>query len=832
MSCAACAARVEKAVSKVKGVTSCTVNLLTNSMAVEGNASESSITSAVKKAGYSAKIIGTKKQQAQSAASAEEQKKLLEDSETEHLKKRLACSAVFLCALMYFSMGHTMWNWPLPQFFQGNPAANGILQLLLASAILFINRKFFISGTKSLFHGAPNMDTLVALGSGASFAYSLAVLFIMTDALAKGNGTGAQAYLHGLYFESAAMIVTLITVGKLLESVSKGKTTSALKGLLNLAPESATVIRNGTETVIPADEILIGDIFIVKPGEKIPADGTVIEGESSVNESALTGESIPSDKSRGSTVTSATLNINGFLKCKAEKVGQDTTLSQIIQLVSDSAATKAPIAKTADKVSGIFVPSVVVIAAASFLAWILAGAEFSFALSRAISVLVISCPCALGLATPVAIMVANGIGAKNGILFKTSAALEETGRIKTVALDKTGTVTKGEPEVTDIVPADGISERELLQAAVSLEAKSGHPLAKAVVSFNQEKQIISKAEFLQIENFTSLPGNGLSGTSSGTVLFGGSVKFIGEKCSLGAIKETAAAISSEGKTPLLFCSGNQLLGLIAVADVLKEDSPAAIEDLQSMGINTVLITGDNEQTAQAIGKKAGVKSIISEVLPDGKEQAISQLKASGKTAMVGDGINDAPALTAADVGIAIGAGSDIAIDAADIVLMKNSLRDVPAAIRLSRKTLQNIRENLFWAFFYNIAGIPLAAGAYYHAFGWSLNPMFAAAAMSLSSFCVVTNSLRLNFFNPHKLTEKNKKQKEAGMAATEKIISVEGLKCSHCEAHVKEALEKIKGVEEASASHEKGEVVLKLSKEVDEKKLRAAVEKAGYKFIG
>lgn len=830
MSCAACVARVEKAVSKVRGVNSCSVSLLTNSMAVEGSASESSIISAVKKAGYSAEIIGTKKNQA--GSSAEEQKKLLENSETESLKTRLISSAVFLCALMYLSMGHMMWNWPLPAFFHGNYAANGIAQLLLASAVLFINRKFFTSGIKSLFHGAPNMDTLVALGSGASFAYSLAVLFLMTDALTKGDNARAEKCLHSFYFEGAAMIVTLITVGKLLESVSKGKTAGALRGLLNLAPESATVIRDGTESVIPIDEIRVDDIFIVRPGEKIPADGTVIEGESSVNESALTGESIPSDKACGSTVTSATININGFLKCKASRVGQDTTLSQIIQLVSDSAATKAPVARTADKVSGIFVPSVTIIAAAAFFAWILAGAEFSFALSRAISVLVISCPCALGLATPVAIMVGNGVGAKNGILFKTSAALEEAGRINIVALDKTGTITKGEPEVTDIVPAEGISQQELLKAAVSLESKSEHPLAKAIVSFNQKNQTVSEGELLRIENFTSLPGRGLSGTAGGKKLFGGNMKFIAKKCSLGAIEEAAIMISSQGKTPLLFCTENKLLGLIAVADVLKEDSPAAIEELHSMEISTAMITGDNKRTAQAIGEKAGAGQIISEVLPDGKEQAVSKLKNSGKVAMVGDGINDAPALTAADVGIAIGAGSDIAIDAADIVLMKNSLRDVPAAIRLSRKTLQNIRENLFWAFFYNIAGIPLAAGAYYHAFGWKLNPMFAAAAMSLSSFCVMTNSLRLNFFNPYKLSGKNKKQKEAGMAATEKIISVEGMKCSHCEAHVKEALEKIKGIDEASASHEKGEVVLKLSKEVDDKKIREAVEKAGYKYIG
>lgn len=831
MSCAACSARIEKTVTKVKGVESCAVSLLTNSMSVEGTASAQSIIQTVEKAGYGAKISGNEK-----TSKPEDQEILLENSELKNLKSRLISSLVFLLILMYFSMGHMMLNFPLPAWFNGNHVAMGLVQLLLTIIILFINRKFFISGTKGLIHGTPNMDTLVALGSGASFAYSTLVLFNMTDAVLKGDELRVMKCMDNFYFEGAAMIVTLITVGKMLESISKGKTTNALKNLIKLKPENATVIREGKEIVIPISEIKKDDVFIVKPGENIPVDGIVIEGESSVNESALTGESIPVDKSAKSEVYSATINLNGFLKCKALRIGEETALSQIIKLVSDASATKAPIAKTADKVSGIFVPSVLLISAITFFVWMICGAEFNFALSRAISVLVISCPCALGLATPVAIMVGNGVGAKNGILFKTATSLEETGKIKIVALDKTGTITKGEPEVTDIVAADDISEKDLVKIAASLESKSSHPLAKAVVKFYSNSTFTNE-EVFETQNFVSLPGNGISCTIKGEKFFAGNLAFIEKNADISSIKEKAALFSSEGKTPLVFAKENKILGMICVADKIKDDSAQAVSQLKAMSVTPVMITGDNEKTAQAIAKNAGIEKIIAGVLPDGKAKTIATLKSKGKTAMAGDGINDAPALASADIGIALGAGSDIAIDSAQVVLMKNSLLDVSAAIRLSKATLKNIHENLFWAFFYNIAGIPLAAGVYYKAFGLRLNPMFAAAAMSLSSFCVVTNALRLNFFKPYKFSKSEnkfqslKRQEEVTMSTIEKTIKVEGMMCGHCEAHVKEALEKIKGVEEATADHETGKVVLKLSKEIDDKKIADAVKKAGYKVV-
>ena len=831
MSCAACSARIEKAVTKVKGVESCAVSLLTNSMSVEGTASAQSIIQTVEKAGYGAKISGSEK-----TSKPEEQELLLENSELKNLKSRLISSLVFLLLLMYFSMGHMMLNFPLPAWFNGNHVAMGLVQLLLTIIILFINRKFFISGTKGLIHGTPNMDTLVALGSGVSFAYSTLVLFSMTDAVLKGDELRVMKCMDNFYFEGAAMIVTLITVGKMLESISKGKTTNALKNLIKLKPENATVIREGKEIVIPISEIKKDDVFIVKPGENIPVDGIVIEGESSVNESALTGESIPVDKSAKTEVYSATINLNGFLKCKALRVGEETALSQIIKLVSDASATKAPIAKTADKVSGIFVPSVLLISAITFFVWMICGAEFNFALSRAISVLVISCPCALGLATPVAIMVGNGVGAKNGILFKTATSLEETGKIKIVALDKTGTITKGEPEVTDIVAADDVSEKDLVKIAASLESKSSHPLAKAVVKFYSNSTFTNE-ELIETQNFVSLPGNGISCTIKGEKFFAGNLAFIEKNADISSIKEKAALFSSEGKTPLVFAKENKILGMICVADKIKDDSAQAVSQLKAMSVTPVMITGDNEKTAQAIAKNAGIEKIIAGVLPDGKAKTIETLKSKGKTAMAGDGINDAPALESADIGIALGAGSDIAIDSAQVILMKNSLLDVPAAIRLSKATLKNIHENLFWAFFYNIAGIPLAAGVYYKAFGLRLNPMFAAAAMSLSSFCVVTNALRLNFFKPYKFSKSEnkfqslKRQEEVTMSTIEKTIKVEGMMCGHCEAHVKEALEKIKGVEEATADHETGKVVLKLSKEIDDKKIADAVKKAGYKVV-
>lgn len=831
MSCAACSARIEKAVAKVKGVESCAVSLLTNSMSVKGTASAQSIIQTVEKAGYGAKVSGSEK-----TSKPEEQELLLENSELKNLKSRLAASLIFLLILMYFSMGHMMLNFPLPAWINGNHVAMGLVQLLLTIIILFINRKFFISGTKGLIHGTPNMDTLVALGSGVSFAYSTLVLFSMTDAVLKGDELRVMKCMDNFYFEGAAMIVTLITVGKMLESISKGKTTNALKNLIKLKPENATVIREGKEIVIPISEIKKDDVFIVKPGENIPVDGIVIEGESSVNESALTGESIPVDKSAKSEVYSATINLNGFLKCKALRIGEETALSQIIKLVSDASATKAPIAKTADKVSGIFVPSVLLISAITFFVWMICGAEFNFALSRAISVLVISCPCALGLATPVAIMVGNGVGAKNGILFKTATSLEETGKIKIVALDKTGTITKGEPEVTDIVAADDISEKDLVKIAASLESKSSHPLAKAVVKFYSNSTFTNE-ELIETQNFVSLPGNGISCTIKGENFFAGNLAFIEKNADISSIKEKAALFSSEGKTPLVFAKENKILGMICVADKIKDDSAQAVSQLKAMSVTPVMITGDNEKTAQAIAKNAGIEKIIAGVLPDGKAKTIATLKSKGKTAMAGDGINDAPALASADIGIALGAGSDIAIDSAQVVLMKNSLLDVPAAIRLSKATLKNIHENLFWAFFYNIAGIPLAAGVYYKAFGLRLNPMFAAAAMSLSSFCVVTNALRLNFFKPYKFSKSEnkfqslKRQEEVTMSMIEKTIKVEGMMCGHCEAHVKEALEKIKGVEEATADHETGKVVLKLSKEIDDKKIADAVKKAGYKVV-
>ena len=747
MSCAACSARVEKAVSKVPGVTSCSVSLLTNSMGVEGTASPADIIAAVEEAGYGASEKGAPaaggKQQT-SLAAAEDS---LRDKETPKMKKRLIASLCFLIPLMYFSMGHMMWNWPVPAFFEGNHVAMGLLQLLLTAAVMVINQKFFISGFKGLIHGAPNMDTLVALGAGASFVYSTYALFAMTDAQVQGDMAGAMSYMHEFYFESAAMILTLITVGKMLEARSKGKTTDALKSLMKLAPKTATVLRNGAETEVSVDQVRKGDIFVVRPGENIPVDGIVLEGSSAVNESALTGESIPVDKKPGDQVSAATVNHSGFIRCEATRVGEDTTLSQIIQMVSDAAATKAPIAKIADRVSGVFVPAVIAIAAITIIVWLIAGQTVGFALARGISVLVISCPCALGLATPVAIMVGNGMGAKNGIMFKTAVSLEETGKTQIVALDKTGTITSGEPKVTDMIPADGVTEDELLAAAYALEKKSEHPLAHAILVRAKEKGV---DERLETEEFQAVPGNGLSGRLGEDWLAGGNLKFIGGNAEItDEIRRKAEELAEGGKTPLFFSRNGKLIGIIAVADVIKEDSPQAVRELQNMGIHVVMLTGDNERTAKAIGAQAGVDEVIAGVLPDGKESVIRSLKRKGKVAMVGDGINDAPALTRADIGIAIGAGTDIAIDAADVVLMKSRLSDVPAAIRLSRATLRNIHENLFWAFFYNVIGIPLAAGVWIPLFGWQLNPMFGAAAMSLSSFCVVTNALRLNWFNVH-----------------------------------------------------------------------------------
>ena len=865
MSCAACSARVEKAVSKVPGVTSCSVSLLTNSMGVEGTASSDEIIRAVLDAGYGASLKGASGQQ-MSASAAEE---ALEDHETPVLKRRLIASIGFLLVLMYFSMGHMMWGWPLPAWFDGNHVAMGLVQLLLAGIIMVINQKFFISGFKSLWHRAPNMDTLVALGSMASFVWSVYALFAMTRAQVDGDSAAVMNYMMEFYFESAAMILTLITVGKMLEARSKGKTTDALKGLMKLAPKTAVVVRDGQEATVPIEQVRKGDIFVVRPGENIPVDGVILEGNSAVNESALTGESIPVDKNPGDAVSAATVNQSGFIRCEATRVGEDTTLSQIIKMVSDAAATKAPIAKIADRVSGVFVPAVISIAIVTTIIWLLVGRPFGFALARGISVLVISCPCALGLATPVAIMVGNGMGAKNGILFKTAVSLEEAGKIQIVALDKTGTITKGEPQVTDLVPAEGISEKELLTYAYALEKKSEHPLAKAILARAEEQQITAQ----EVSDFQALPGNGLRAVLNNEVLTGGSMKFISNQVSITPeLILEAEKLAGEGKTPLLFTKNGKLIGMIAVADVMKEDSPRAVKELQKMGIRVVMLTGDNERTAKAIGAQAGVDEVIAGVLPDGKESVIRSLKEKGKVAMVGDGINDAPALTRADIGIAIGAGTDVAIDAADVVLMKSQLSDVPAAIRLSRATLRNIHENLFWAFFYNVIGIPLAAGVWIPIFGWTLNPMFGAAAMSLSSFCVVTNALRLNLFKVHDASkdkkikqntaelhvtadtenknmtnedadcysteihdrkdQENIKENKENNGMTTITVNVIGMMCGHCEAHVNKAIKEAFGVEDVVSSHEKGTTVIQAPQKLDEDKIREVIKEAGYEVTG
>lgn len=830
MSCAACSARVEKAVAKVPGVTSCSVSLLTNSMGVEGGASASDIIAAVEEAGYEAapKASGDK---SGTSAKTTAENDLLKDRETPILKKRLIASLCFLVPLMYVSMGHMMWNWPVPAVLDGNHVAMGLIQLLFTTVIMVVNQKFFVSGFRSLWHRAPNMDTLVALGAGASYIYSTYALFAMTDAQMHGDMAGVMNYMHEFYFESAAMILTLITVGKMLEARSKGRTTDALKSLMKLAPKTATVLRGETETVVSIDQVVKGDIFVVRPGENIPVDGIIIEGSSAVNESALTGESIPIDKAKGDPVSAATLNHSGFIKCEATRVGEDTTLSQIIQMVSDAAATKAPIAKVADRVSGVFVPVVIVIAALTILVWLFAGQTIGFALARGISVLVISCPCALGLATPVAIMVGNGMGAKHGIMFKTAVSLEETGKMQIVALDKTGTITSGEPRVTDMLPAEGIKEEELLAMAYGLEKKSEHPLARAVLILAEERKIQNKQE---ITDFQALPGNGLSGRMDGDILTGGNLKFISENTEVPeAMRKKAEQLAEDGKTPLFFSRSNKLIGIIAVADVMKEDSPRAVKELQNMGIHVVMLTGDNERTAKAIGRQAGVDEVIAGVLPDGKESVIRSLKRKGRVAMVGDGINDAPALTRADIGIAIGAGTDIAIDAADVVLMKSRLSDVPAAIRLSRATLRNIHENLFWAFIYNIIGIPLAAGVWFPLLGWKLNPMFGAAAMSLSSFCVVTNALRLNLFKMYdaakdKKLKVKKKEEETTM---QKTMKIEGMMCGHCEARVKKSLEALEQVDEAVVSHEEGTAVVTLNAEISDDELKKTVEDQDYKVL-
>lgn len=828
MSCAACSARVEKAVGKVKGVTSCSVSLLTNSMGVEGTASPQDIIAAVEKAGYGAKLKGAGAKKTDTGADS------LRDTETPKLRKRLIASVIFLVILMYFSMGHMMWGFPLPSWFDGNHVAMGLVQLLLSAIIMVINNKFFVNGFKGFINRSPNMDTLVALGSGASFVWSVYALFMMTDAQLHGNTDAVMMYMDEFYFESAAMILTLITVGKMLEARSKGKTTDALKGLMKLAPKTANVIRNGAEQTIPAEEVVKDDIFVVRPGESIPVDAVVTDGESTVNESALTGESIPVDKTVGDNVSAATINQTGFITCRATRVGEDTALSQIIKMVSDAAATKAPIAKIADRVSGIFVPTVITISIITMIVWVLLGQDFAYALARGISVLVISCPCALGLATPVAIMVGNGVGAKNGILFKTAVSLEQAGKTQIVALDKTGTITKGEPQVTDIISADGVSESELLSLAVSLEAKSEHPLAKAINDYGAEHAVTAQ----NVDNFNVLSGNGLTATIDNDTLYGGSLKFIGEKVTVSdKIKSEADRLSNEGKTPLLFSKNDKALGMIAVADTIKEDSPDAIKQLRNMGIKVVMLTGDNERTAKAVGEKAGVDEVIAGVLPDGKEAVIRSLKAQGKVTMVGDGINDAPALTAADTGIAIGAGTDVAIDAADVVLMKSRLTDVPAAIRLSRASLRNIHENLFWAFIYNVIGIPLAAGVFIP-LGLTLNPMFGAAAMSLSSFCVVSNALRLNFCRLYS-TKHDRKAKPMNNVAIQpsdtakitKTIKIKGMMCEKCEHHVKTALEAIPQVTSASASHTDGAATAILSGEVPDKQLKKAVENSGYKVI-
>lgn len=834
MTCAACQARVEKVVSKVPGVTSVSVSLLTNSMGVEGTALSTDIVAAVEKAGYHASVKGAEKESSQGAEA-------LADTETPKLLKRLIISLIFLMPLMYLSMGHMMWNWPLPGFLNNNHVGMGLAQLLFTVIIMVINQRFFISGFTSLIHRAPNMDTLVAMGATAAFSYSTYALFAMTVAQTAGNNKLVMSYMHEFYFESAAMILTLITLGKTLEAYSKGKTTDALKSLMNLAPKMATVVRNGQEQIISAEQVKKGDIFLVKPGESIPVDGIVLEGNSAIDEAALTGESIPVDKAEGDNVSAATINQSGFLKCEATRVGEDTTLSQIIKMVSDAAATKAPIAKIADKVSGIFVPAVITIAVITIIGWLLAGQTVGFALARGISVLVISCPCALGLATPVAIMVGNGVGAKNGILFKTAVSLEEAGKVDIVALDKTGTITTGQPKVTDILPVDGISEQELLETAFSLEKKSEHPLAKAIVEYGNEKKFTVPV----VEDFQAVPGNGLTGTLNNKTLIGGNLLFIEKSLSISEkIKHSAEQLASAGKTPLFFAKENRLLGMIAVADVIKEDSPQAIKELKAMGIHVVMLTGDNERTAKAIGEQAGVDNVIAGVLPDGKESVIRALGEKGKVAMVGDGINDAPALTRADIGIAIGAGTDVAMDAADVVLMKSKLADVPAAIRLSRGVLRNIHENLFWAFFYNTIGIPLAAGLLIPVLGWKLNPMFGAAAMSLSSFCVVTNALRLNLLNIRSTKKDKKKQKAIDVSIINinnnekkevnemtKTMNIKGMMCGHCEAAVKKALEALPEVASAEVSHEKGTAVVTLEKEIADDVLKKTIEDKDYEVV-
>ena len=848
MSCAACSARVEKAVSHVAGVETCSVSLLTNSMGVEGDVKDADIIAAVEQAGYGAEVKGmhtaAENQDGKSGSTAGEE--MLKDRETPVLKRRLIASVCFLVPLMYLSMGHMMWGWPVPEVLKENHVAMGLIQLLLTGGVMIINQKFFIGGFRSLWHRAPNMDTLVALGAGASFGYSVYALFAMTDAQMRMDMDGVMAFMHEFYFESAAMILTLITVGKMLEARSKGKTTDALKSLMRLAPKKAVILKNGEEQEVPIEQVKKGDLFVVRPGENIPVDGIVVDGSSAVNEAALTGESIPVDKEAGDHVSAATLNQSGFLKCEALRVGEDTTLSQIIQMVSDAAATKAPIAKVADRVSGVFVPIVIGIAAVTIAVWLLAGASVGFALARGISVLVISCPCALGLATPVAIMVGNGMGAKNGIMFKTAVALEETGKVDIVALDKTGTITSGEPKVTDLLPVSGITEEMLLSYAYALEQKSEHPLAAAVIREAKERKLPDR----EVECFQAVPGNGLTAVVDGKKLRGGNLAFIRQEAEISdEMKRQAERLASDGKTPLFFSlqapAGKQtLLGIIAVADVIKEDSPRAIRELQNMGIRVVMLTGDNERTANAIGAQAGVDEVIAGGLPDGKQKVVEDLKQKGKVAMVGDGINDAPALTSADMGIAIGAGTDIAIDAADVVLMKSRLSDVPAAIRLSRATLRNIHENLFWAFFYNLIGIPLAAGVWYPLLGWKLNPMFGAAAMSLSSFCVVTNALRLNWFHMYdtakdkkrkyqkarKKVKVNVKEKEEETTMT-KTMKIEGMMCGHCEAAVKKALEALDGVEAAEVSHEKGTAVVTMAKEVEDEVLKKTVEEKDYQVI-
>ena len=843
MSCAACSARVEKAVSKVEGVTSCSVSLLTNSMGVEGTAADQAIIQAVEAAGYGASVKGEAAEHSGASSMAAEEE-MLKDHDTPVLKRRLLASLGFLIVLMYFSMGHMMWGWPLPAFFENNHIAMGLVQLLLTGIVMVINQKFFISGFTSLAHRAPNMDTLVALGSTAAFGYSTYALFAMTDAQVKGDMEMVMHYMHEFYFESAAMILTLITVGKMLEARSKGKTTDALKGLMKLASKTAVVERNGQEVTVPIEQVKKGDIFLVRPGENVPVDGVILEGTSALNEAALTGESIPVDKKPGDVVSAATLNQSGFIRCEATRVGEDTTLSRIIQMVSDAAATKAPIAKIADRVSGVFVPAVITIAVITMIVWLLAGESVGFALARGISVLVISCPCALGLATPVAIMVGNGMGAKNGILFKTAVSLEETGKVQIVALDKTGTITNGEPVVTDMVPAEGVTEESLLALAASLEKRSEHPLAKAILKYVGEQQLTVE----DVSEFEALPGNGLTAVRNGVKLAGGNYAFIRTQTEVSEdLLKQSEVLAEQGKTPMFFAENGRLAGIIAVADTMKEDSRQAVSELRNMGIRVVMLTGDNERTARAIGAQAGVDDVIAGVLPDGKESVIRKLQQYGKVAMVGDGINDAPALTRADMGIAIGAGTDVAIDAADVVLMKSRLSDVAAAVRLSRATLRNIHENLFWAFFYNVIGIPLAAGVWIPIFGWTLNPMFGAAAMSLSSFCVVTNALRLNLFNMHdakkdkklknpaiikELVDNNKtnhNQENKEIGTMKKTMKIEGMMCGHCEATVKKALEGLDGVASAEVSHEAGTAVVELSADVADDVLKKTVEDKDYK---